>query len=100
MHPRDVVTPRALPAMPTDAFRLVRVAAHPAAEDSIIFRTSGTTGGARGEHPLSTTKTYEEGALAWGQWALFFDQTQVDEGDRPRVRRPPSRRPTSRHFIS
>jgi hypothetical protein len=73
VHPRDVDTPRALPAMPTDAFRLVRVAAHPPGDDRVVFRTSGTTGGARGEHPLSTTKTYEEGALAWGRWALFFD---------------------------
>ena len=50
VHPRDVATPRDLPAMPTDAFRLVRVAVHPAAEDGAVFRTSGTTGGARGEH--------------------------------------------------
>jgi hypothetical protein len=73
LHPRNVDTPRALPAVPTDAFRLVRVAAHPASEDQVVFRTSGTTVGTRGEHPLSTTRTYEEAALAWGRWALFFD---------------------------
>jgi hypothetical protein len=64
---------RELPALPTDVFRLTRVAAHPPADDVVVFRTSGTTSGARGEHPLSTTATYEESALAWGRWALFFD---------------------------
>jgi hypothetical protein len=77
LHPRDVDTPRVLPAVPTDAFRLVRMAAHPVAEDEVVFRTSGTTSGARGEHPLSTTKTYEEAALAWGRWALFFDHPRA-----------------------
>jgi acyl-CoA synthetase (AMP-forming)/AMP-acid ligase II len=72
-HPRDVDDPRVLPAIPTDAFRHARIAAHDAADDVVTFRTSGTTGGARGEHALSTTLTYERGALAWGRWALFFD---------------------------
>jgi hypothetical protein len=74
VHPTSVETPRTLPALPTDAFRLVRVAAHPEPDDVVVFRTSGTTGGARGEHPLSTTRTYEEAAVAWGRWALFFDR--------------------------
>jgi hypothetical protein len=76
LHPRDVDTPRVLPAVPTDAFRLVRVAAHPPSDDVALFRTSGTTGGPRGEHALSTTKTYEASAMAWGRWALFFDRPQ------------------------
>jgi hypothetical protein len=75
-HPREVASVRALPAVPTDAFRLARIAAHPTAEDCVVFRTSGTTSGARGEHPLSTTETYEHAALAWGRWALFFDETR------------------------
>jgi hypothetical protein len=65
---------RALPAVPTDVFRLARIAAHPPSEDVAIFRTSGTTSGARGSHALSTTATYEAGALAWGRWGLFFDR--------------------------
>jgi hypothetical protein len=64
---------RELPAVPTDVFRLTRVAAHPPSDDVAIFRTSGTTSGARGEHALSTTATYEAAALAWGRWAMFFD---------------------------
>lgn len=62
-----------LPAVPTDAFRMARVAAHPAAYDAALFRTSGTTIGARGEHAMSTVATYEAAALAWGRFALFPD---------------------------
>lgn len=86
-HPSKVTTVRALPAVPTDAFRFVRIAAHPTSEDAAVFRTSGTTGGARGEHPLWTTKTYEDSAVAWGRWALFCDlptpMTAVVLGQRP-----------------
>src|SRR4030095_5402844 len=74
VRPRESSTLRALPAVPTDAFRFARIAAHPPSDDAVVFRTSGTTAGARGEHPLSTTKTYESAALAWGRWALFFDE--------------------------
>jgi hypothetical protein len=73
VHPRDVTTLRQLPAVPTDAFRFARIAAHPPSDDAALFRTSGTTAGPRGEHALSTTKTYERAALTWGRWALFFD---------------------------
>jgi hypothetical protein len=73
VRPRDVTTVRSLPAVPTDGFRFARIAAHPPSADAVVFRTSGTTASARGEHPLSTTKTYESAALAWGRWALFFD---------------------------
>lgn len=62
-----------LPAVPADAFRMMRIASHPPERDVITFRTSGTTLGTRGEHVLSTTRTYEEVALAWGRWALFPD---------------------------
>jgi hypothetical protein len=76
-HPRDVAGVRALPAVPTDAFRFARIAAHPPSLDRVVFRTSGTTMSARGEHPLSTTETYEHAALAWGRWALFFDEPKL-----------------------
>jgi hypothetical protein len=72
--PGDVNDPRQLPAMPTEAFRLARIAAHPPSDDAVVFRTSGTSSGARGEHALSTTQTYEHAALAWGRWALFCDR--------------------------
>jgi hypothetical protein len=73
VDPRRVESPRALPAMPTEAFRLARIAAHEPACDQVVFRTSGTTGPSRGVHALSTTETYERASLAWGRWALFFD---------------------------
>jgi len=65
----------AIPALPTDVFRLARIAAHPPSEDRRVFRTSGTSQGqeARGEHPLRTTATYELGALGWGEWMLWPD---------------------------
>jgi hypothetical protein len=66
----------AIPAVPTDVFRLTRVAAHPPAEDRVVFRTSGTSQGAaaRGEHALRTTATYELGALGFGQQMLWPDR--------------------------
>lgn len=65
----------AIPAVPTDVFRLTRVAAFPESETARVFRTSGTTQGAltRGEHALRTTATYEAAALAWGRRMLFPD---------------------------
>jgi acyl-CoA synthetase (AMP-forming)/AMP-acid ligase II len=62
-----------LPAVPTDAFRLARIAAHADEDDEVVFVTSGTTGAYTGTHAMSTTGTYEKAALAWGRWALFPD---------------------------
>jgi hypothetical protein len=65
----------AIPALPTDVFRLARIAAHSPAQDRRIFRTSGTSQGqeARGEHPLRITSTYEHGALRWAERMLWPD---------------------------
>ncbi|HVU05660.1 MAG TPA: acyl-protein synthetase [Polyangiaceae bacterium] len=60
-----------VPAVPVEAFRLSRVAAHPASADEVRFETSGTTGAARGIHPMRTTATYRALALAWGRRALL-----------------------------
>jgi hypothetical protein len=62
-----------LPAVPTDAFRMTRVAAHGPELDRAVFRTSGTTAALRGVHALSTTATYETAAVAWGRHCLFPD---------------------------
>jgi hypothetical protein len=59
-----------VPAVPSDAFKLARIAVHPAALDARVFRTSGTTSGGRGEHPFRTTATYDELALAFGRRML------------------------------
>jgi hypothetical protein len=63
----------ALPGLPTDVFRLARVAAQPEADDELVFWTSGTTAGfgARGQHPLRTTATYRRAALGWAARLLW-----------------------------
>ncbi len=58
-----------IPAVPADAFRVTRVAVHPAEFDEVRFLTSGTTG-SPGMHALRTTSTYRELALRSGQAAL------------------------------
>jgi hypothetical protein len=61
------------PAVPTDAFKLARVAAFAPADASIVFRTSGTTIGARGAHEMRDVSTYDAAALAFGRRALAHD---------------------------
>jgi hypothetical protein len=63
-----------VPGVPTEAFRLTRVAVHPPELDVALFVTSGTTAGERGMHPFRTTRTYEEVALAFGARALVGSQ--------------------------
>jgi hypothetical protein len=58
------------PAVPADAFKVARVAAFSEAEACAVFRTSGTTGGARGAHAMRTVATYDAAAVAFGRWAL------------------------------
>lgn len=64
-------TLRSLPAVPTAAFRLTRVAAHPREADCARFVTSGTTSEERGTHAFRTTRTYEELSLRFGADALL-----------------------------
>lgn len=73
--PEAIATADAIPAVPTDAFRHRRIAAHPADEDIRVFMTSGTTGGTerRGRHPMRDLATYRLAALTWGRHMLFPD---------------------------
>ena len=66
-----------IPAVPAEVFRFARVAAHPASEDVAVFRTSGTTSGARGEHAFRTLATYDAGAFAWGARWLFEERSDL-----------------------
>jgi hypothetical protein len=66
-----------IPAIPTDVFRYARVAAHEASEDVAVFRTSGTTSGARGQHAFRTLATYDAAALAWGSRLLLEDRRDL-----------------------
>jgi hypothetical protein len=60
-----------IPGVPSDAFRLARVALHPAHEDAARFHTSGTTGTGHGIHPLRRVDTYRALALRFGRAALL-----------------------------
>ena len=52
-----------IPAVPTEAFKLARLASFPAERTRRVFRTSGTTGGRRGELHLDTLAVYEASLL-------------------------------------
>lgn len=73
IDPERARSPAELPALPTDVFRHVRVAAHPPAADLRVFRTSGTTRPPRGEHPLRDLALYDRAARAAARAALFPD---------------------------
>ncbi len=60
----------AIPAVPTDAFKVARVSVWDEHETPVVFRTSGTTVGARGAHWFRTCATYDAGAVAFGRRAL------------------------------
>jgi hypothetical protein len=64
----DGADPDTIPAVPTDVFRTVSLlSAERAAER--VFRTSGTTAGARGVHTTLSTAAYRAGASAqWRRW--------------------------------
>lgn len=70
-HGRFDQGPDGWPALPTDVFRFARVAAHDPESDAALFRTSGTTSGARGEHALSHVYTYQRAAEVMAAHALF-----------------------------
>jgi hypothetical protein len=62
-----------IPAVPTDAFKLTRVATFGPEETAVTFRTSGTTIGARGTHSMRDASTYGAAAVAFGRRWLMRD---------------------------
>lgn len=64
-----------IPAVPTDAFKMTRIAAFAPHQTAITFRTSGTTQGqgARGEHAMRDITTYDQAAVAFGKHWLARD---------------------------
>lgn len=62
-----------LPVVPSDVFRLARVALHPPELDQAVFRTSGTTAALTGEHPMRTLATKEQLSLLQAKRTLFSD---------------------------
>lgn len=65
------------PALPTDVFRLARVAVHDESEDVRVFRTSGTTSGARGAHPFRDLSLYDLAAERCARHMLFPDRERM-----------------------
>lgn len=66
-----------VPAVMTDLFRSIRLTSSEA-EPTMVFRTSGTTSGARGEHWRLSTATYDAGA------ARHFGAMVLPSGERRR----------------
>ncbi|MBX3188010.1 MAG: acyl-protein synthetase [Labilithrix sp.] len=62
-----------IPAVPTDAFKVTRVAAFEEGRAEITFKTSGTTAGARGAHEMRDVSTYDAAAIAFGRRWLARD---------------------------
>ena len=71
--PAAPISAAGIPAVPSAAFRVTRVAVHPEALDERVFVTSGTTSDERGRHALRTTRTYRELSLLGGEPALCRD---------------------------
>ena len=71
VDPATCTRARELPAVPTDAFKAMRVSVFPEDETTQIFRTSGTTMGQRGRHDFRDLRTYDAAAVAFGRAALF-----------------------------
>jgi hypothetical protein len=80
-----------IPPVPSDAFRLARVATFPPELDCVRFFTSGTTGAERGTHSMRRTDTYERLSLAFGRHALLAqDGTAFVIALAPPLTTPPS----------
>lgn len=73
VDPRAITRAELIPAVPTDVFKLTRVATFDEPETKVVFRTSGTTVGARGSHAMRDTSTYEAAAVAFGRRWLARD---------------------------
>jgi hypothetical protein len=61
------------PAVPTDVFRVARVAAHEPGDDVRVFCTSGTGSEQRGHHYLRDLSLYDRGAKNAARYAMFPD---------------------------
>jgi hypothetical protein len=70
VDPARVARASEAPAVPTDAFKMASVFAFDAAAATAVFRTSGTTIGARGTHAMRDVATYDAAALVFGRAML------------------------------
>lgn len=68
---KEPATLAEVPAVPTDVFKVARVACFPEAETVRVFETSGTTQDVRGRHPFALLGLYEMASIASGRrWLL------------------------------
>ena len=67
VDPAKLLRAADIPPVPTDAFKLTRVATFDEEHTVATFRTSGTTVGARGAHVMRDVATYDAGALVTGR---------------------------------
>jgi hypothetical protein len=61
--PETVTGYRAVPALPQEAWKLLRVSTVPASRVTTVFRSSGTTGQGRSRNELPSTTLYERSLL-------------------------------------
>jgi hypothetical protein len=66
-----------IPAVPVALFKDLPVGTVRQDEPAVVFRTSGTTGGGRGEHRMRSTALYDLGALAWARRCVPEMPTEV-----------------------
>ncbi len=66
-----------IPAVPVSLFKELPVGTVAEDEPSVVFRTSGTTGGGRGVHRLRSTALYDHGSLAWARRCVPGAPTRV-----------------------
>lgn len=76
VDPATLARAEDIPAVPTDAFKMTRVATFDESHDAITFRTSGTTVGARGTHVMRDVATYDAAAVAFGREWLARDRDE------------------------
>ncbi|MGB5810835.1 MAG: acyl-protein synthetase [Polyangiales bacterium] len=65
------------PAMPTDVFRVRRMAAHPPARDRRVFHSSGTTSTDRSVHAFEDLHLYDAAARSAAKHMLFPDVERI-----------------------
>src|SRR5262245_50985965 len=73
VDPKALHSAQAIPAVPTDAFRVAHVATFAPSEATVIFHTSGTTADVRGSHAMRDTTTYDKASIAFGRRWLARD---------------------------
>lgn len=76
IDPASLERAESIPAVPTDAFKLARIAAFDEPHAAATFLTSGTTLGARGRHAMRDVSTYDAAAVAFGRQWLARDLVQ------------------------